>query len=49
MAIDYKRLCIWDFNSKGMFLTAKFDGLLAYSMHPIAVQAKAVAAAGVGL
>jgi hypothetical protein len=33
----------------GMFLRAKFDGLLTCSMHPIAVQAKLVAAAEVGL
>jgi hypothetical protein len=45
---DYKRLCVWDFNDKGMFLRAKFDGLLACSMHPIAVQVKPVAAAGIG-
>jgi hypothetical protein len=32
-----------------MFLRAKFDGLLTCSMHPIAVQAKLVAAAEVGL
>jgi hypothetical protein len=31
-----------------MYVTAKFDGLLPRSMHPIAVQVKAIAVGGIG-